>query len=50
VTLGIVGRHARFALRLGELFNAGYFPGEELLLVSNRPYSKPKSSEGRRAL
>jgi 4-amino-4-deoxy-L-arabinose transferase-like glycosyltransferase len=41
--LHILDRHARFAVRLNTVLNAGYFPGEELFLVSNRPYTKPRS-------
>jgi 4-amino-4-deoxy-L-arabinose transferase-like glycosyltransferase len=41
--LYILDRHSRFAVRLNTLLNAGYFPGEELLLVSNRPHSKTVS-------
>jgi 4-amino-4-deoxy-L-arabinose transferase-like glycosyltransferase len=41
--LYILDRHSRFAVRLNTLLNAGYFPGEELLLVSNRPQSKTVS-------
>jgi 4-amino-4-deoxy-L-arabinose transferase-like glycosyltransferase len=36
----ILDRHSRFSVRLGTLLNAGYFPEEELFLVSNQPYSK----------
>jgi hypothetical protein len=43
LNLYILDRHARFAVRLNTLLNAGYFPGEELLLVSNRPHSKTVS-------
>ncbi len=50
VMLYILGRHSRFALRLSALFNAGYLPEEQLLLVSNRPSSLTKSSGGRPAL
>jgi 4-amino-4-deoxy-L-arabinose transferase-like glycosyltransferase len=41
--LYILDRHSRFAVRLNTLLNAGYFPGEELLLISNRPPSKAVS-------
>jgi 4-amino-4-deoxy-L-arabinose transferase-like glycosyltransferase len=41
--LHILDRHARFAVRLNTVLNAGYFPGEELFLVSNRPYTKTGS-------
>jgi 4-amino-4-deoxy-L-arabinose transferase-like glycosyltransferase len=34
--LFILDRHPRFAVHLNTLLNAGYFPGEELLLISNR--------------
>jgi 4-amino-4-deoxy-L-arabinose transferase-like glycosyltransferase len=34
--LHILERHSRFAVHLNTLLNAGYFPGEELLLISNR--------------
>ena len=43
LNLYILDRHSRFAVRLNTLLNAGYFPGEELLLVSNRPHSKTVS-------
>lgn len=36
----ILDRRPRFSVRFGALMNAGYFPGEELLLVSNRPSSQ----------
>jgi 4-amino-4-deoxy-L-arabinose transferase-like glycosyltransferase len=39
LTIHIMDRHPRFAVRLSTLLNAGYFPGEELLLVSNQPNS-----------
>jgi hypothetical protein len=35
--LHILDRNPRFAVRLKTVLNAGYFPGEELFLVSNRP-------------
>jgi 4-amino-4-deoxy-L-arabinose transferase-like glycosyltransferase len=41
----ILDRRPRFSVRFGALMNAGYFPGEELLLVSNRPSSQ--STTGR---
>jgi hypothetical protein len=41
--LYILDRHSRFTVRLNTLLNAGYFPGEELLLVSNRPHAKTVS-------
>jgi 4-amino-4-deoxy-L-arabinose transferase-like glycosyltransferase len=43
----ILARHSRFGMRLGDLLNASYFPGDDLLLVSNRFPSKTSSSEGR---
>jgi hypothetical protein len=43
LNIHILDRHSNFAVRFGALLNAGYFPGEELLLVSNRPFSKVKS-------
>jgi 4-amino-4-deoxy-L-arabinose transferase-like glycosyltransferase len=43
----ILDRHSRFGMRLGDLLNAGYFPGDDLLLVSNRLPSQTNSSEGR---
>jgi hypothetical protein len=47
LTLYILDRHSRFSVRLGNVLNAGYFPEEELLLVSNRPYSDTESEEVR---
>ncbi len=47
VTLHVLGRHSRYAMRLGSLLDAGHFPEEELLLVSNRPYQKHKSRGSR---
>ncbi len=41
--LFVVDKHSHFAVRLNTLLNAGYFPGEELLLVSNRPHSETVS-------
>jgi hypothetical protein len=41
--LHILDRHARFAVRLNTVLNAGYFPGEELFLVSNRPNTRTGS-------
>jgi 4-amino-4-deoxy-L-arabinose transferase-like glycosyltransferase len=38
--LRILDRHSRFSVRLRTLLNAGYFAGEELLLVSNQPHSE----------
>jgi hypothetical protein len=32
----VLDRRFRFSIRLNTLFNAGYLPEEELLLVSNR--------------
>jgi 4-amino-4-deoxy-L-arabinose transferase-like glycosyltransferase len=43
----ILDRNPRFSVRLGTLLNAGYFSGEELLLISNRPDFNSKSSEDR---
>jgi 4-amino-4-deoxy-L-arabinose transferase-like glycosyltransferase len=43
----ILDRNPRFSVRLGTLLNAGYFAGEELLLISNRPDFQSKSSEDR---
>jgi 4-amino-4-deoxy-L-arabinose transferase-like glycosyltransferase len=40
LNLHILSRHSRFSVRFGALLNAGYFPEEELLLVSNRPNSE----------
>ncbi len=40
VNIHILDRRSRFAIKLGTLLNAGSFPGEELLLVSNRPFLK----------
>ncbi len=45
--LYILDRHARFSIRFGALLNAGYSPGEELLLISNRPNSNASPSEDR---
>ena len=36
VKIHILDRHFRFSVRLNTLLNAGYFPEEELLLVSNQ--------------
>jgi len=33
----VLDRHPRFAVHLGTVLNAGYFPGDELLLISNQP-------------
>jgi 4-amino-4-deoxy-L-arabinose transferase-like glycosyltransferase len=33
----VLDRNPRFAVHLGTVLNAGYFPGDELLLVSNQP-------------
>jgi 4-amino-4-deoxy-L-arabinose transferase-like glycosyltransferase len=41
--LYILERHPRFAVHLNTLLNAGYFPGEELLLISNRTDRKTPS-------
>jgi 4-amino-4-deoxy-L-arabinose transferase-like glycosyltransferase len=46
----VLDRHSRFALRLSTLLNADQFPGEELLLISNRSCSIAKSSEDRSIL
>jgi 4-amino-4-deoxy-L-arabinose transferase-like glycosyltransferase len=43
LSIHILSRHPRFSVRLGTLLNAGYFPEEELLLVSNRPYSESRA-------
>jgi 4-amino-4-deoxy-L-arabinose transferase-like glycosyltransferase len=43
LALYILERHSRFAVHLNTLLNAGYFPGEELLLISNRPGFKTVS-------
>ena len=40
----ILDRNARFSIRFGALLNSGYFPEEELLLISNRPESPTESS------
>jgi 4-amino-4-deoxy-L-arabinose transferase-like glycosyltransferase len=45
IPIHILDRHSRFSVRLGNLWNAGYFPGEELLLVSNQPYSETKAGK-----
>jgi 4-amino-4-deoxy-L-arabinose transferase-like glycosyltransferase len=42
LNLHILDRHPRFSVRIGTLLNAGYFPGEELFLVSNRSFSQPE--------
>lgn len=36
----VLSRNPRFSVRFGTLLNAGYFPEEELLLISNRPNSE----------
>jgi hypothetical protein len=46
----ILDRRSRFTVRFGAMLNAGYSPGEELLLVSNRSYPKNKPGEGRPTL
>ena len=46
----ILDRNSRFSMRLGTLLNAGYFPGEELFLISNRPDPKSKPSKDRSKL
>jgi 4-amino-4-deoxy-L-arabinose transferase-like glycosyltransferase len=46
----VLGRHARLAMRMSALLNAGSFPGEELLLISNRPDSAIAPDEGRSIL
>jgi 4-amino-4-deoxy-L-arabinose transferase-like glycosyltransferase len=43
----ILDRRSRFAVRLGTLLNVGYIPGEDLILVTNRPLPQTRSSEGR---
>jgi 4-amino-4-deoxy-L-arabinose transferase-like glycosyltransferase len=43
----ILDRRSSFAVRLGALLNVGSFPGDDLLLVSNRFPSQTSSSEGR---
>jgi hypothetical protein len=43
----ILDRHSRFGMRFGALLSAGYSPGDDLLLVSNRLPSQTSSSEGR---
>jgi 4-amino-4-deoxy-L-arabinose transferase-like glycosyltransferase len=45
VSIYILDRNSRFSLRLNDLWNAGYFPGEELFLISNRPSSEIESIE-----
>lgn len=40
VKIHVLDRRFRFSIRLNTLFNAGYFPEEELLLVSNQPFSE----------
>ena len=45
--LYILGRNSRFSLRLSTVLNSGYSAGEELLLISNRPDIKSRSSEDR---
>ncbi len=47
LNLHILDRHARFSIRFSALLNAGYLPGEELLLISNRPNSQASPSEDR---
>jgi 4-amino-4-deoxy-L-arabinose transferase-like glycosyltransferase len=42
----ILDRHSSFAVRMGALLNVGSFPGDDLLLVSNRFPSQTSSSEG----
>jgi 4-amino-4-deoxy-L-arabinose transferase-like glycosyltransferase len=36
VKIHVLDRRFRFSIKLNTMFNAGYLPGEELLLVSNR--------------
>jgi 4-amino-4-deoxy-L-arabinose transferase-like glycosyltransferase len=45
----ILDRHSRFAVRLSSLMNGGHFPGENLLLVTNRLPSQTSTKEGRSA-
>ena len=47
LNLYILDRHARFSIRFGALLNAGYSPGEELMLISNRPNSNASPTEDR---
>jgi hypothetical protein len=47
LVLYILDRNSRFSLRFGTLFNRGYPPGEKLLLISNRPDIKSRSTEER---
>jgi 4-amino-4-deoxy-L-arabinose transferase-like glycosyltransferase len=46
----ILHRRSRFTVRFGALLNAGYSPGEELLLVSNQFYREDTPGEGRPTL
>jgi 4-amino-4-deoxy-L-arabinose transferase-like glycosyltransferase len=46
----VLDRHSRLAMRMSTLLNAGSFPGEELLLISNRPKAVAKSAEDRSRL
>ena len=43
----VLARRARFSVRLSTLLNAGYSPGEELILISNRPFSEKNRSGDR---
>jgi 4-amino-4-deoxy-L-arabinose transferase-like glycosyltransferase len=46
----VLDRRSRLSMRMSTLLNAGSFPGEELLLISNRPNAVAKSSEYRSTL
>jgi 4-amino-4-deoxy-L-arabinose transferase-like glycosyltransferase len=46
----ILHRRSRFTVRFGALLNAGYSPGEELLLVSNQFFPENTPGEGRPTL
>ena len=46
LVIHILDRRSRFTVRFGDLLNASYSPGEELLLVSNRSYPETEPDEG----
>jgi 4-amino-4-deoxy-L-arabinose transferase-like glycosyltransferase len=50
LSIYILDRHSRLSVRLGDVLKAGSSPGEELLLVSNQPYSETESGEARPTL
>jgi len=46
----VIDRHSRLSMRMSTLLNAGTFPGEELLLISNRPDSVEPPGQDRSSL